>query len=259
MKTQNIMSVAIRGLAAVALSVGAVSSIAATWGSLDTCAEAATGSWASCTRSGTTFSYTGVTASSSTTAANANVVTSSGNGMYVNSDGDHGIDNSNGIDGIIFNFAAGVQLTAVDFGWTAYDYDASIYMWTGVGAPSNASPNSKAYGSSGWTLVSDLLAPENFNSSKVATINSSAYSSYWLISAYTGPNGYTDAFKLMAIAGNVCDKTLVGNECKTTTTPPPGNQVPEPGSLALLGLGAVGLIAARRRQQGQQRQMVLAA
>lgn len=177
--------------------------------------------------------------------------------------GQHGLDNVNGIDGIVFKFTQGVQLTSLTVGWLSGDYDASVYMWTGSGAPTTSTPNSLAYGTTGWTLVSHLYY-NNSNSdsyvSKVGSIASSVttYSSYWLVSAYTGAGTVNnslkdttpDYFKLMAISGNLCDKTLVGNECKTITTPP-GNQVPEPGSLALLGLGAMGMIAARRRQQRQ--------
>ena len=50
-----------------------------------------------------------------------------------------------------------------------------------------------------------------------------------------------DFFKLYAVAGTKCTSTVAG-VCG------PGNQTPEPTSLALLGLGILGIVGSRRRQ-----------
>ncbi len=173
--------------------------------------------------------------------------------------GPHAIDSYNGIDALVLNFTSLASLSSLTIGWNGYDNptsvttgsttvnykdsDLSVYAWTGA----STGPSSYDKSTSGWTLVGDY-GNVGFKTNNTQAIATSVYSSYWLISALGGSSGNScgtssqtndtydkcvDAFKLLSIAGT------------TFTPPPPG--VPEPGSLALLGLGAAGLLAARRK------------
>lgn len=162
-------------------------------------------------------------------------------------DGSHAVDNTSGIDALILNFSQAVALNSVQIGWngtdnrptqTTYnDSDMSIYRWAGTGDPSASNGSGLTFSNSAWQLVNHF---ENVGSQANNTVGFSASSSsYWLVSAYNGTNSSwigKDAFKLLSVAG-------------TVPSTPPG--VPEPGSLALLGLGAIGLLAVRRRSSSR--------
>ena len=90
------------------------------------------------------------------------------------------------------------------------------------------------------------------------------YSSWWLISTYTGGAGVqknldataNDAFKILSFTANTCAGTITGGSSGTAGTStanngsscqPSSGGAPEPGSLALAGLAMVGVLATRRR------------
>lgn len=158
-------------------------------------------------------------------------------------DGSHAVDNKDGIDALILKFSQSVALSSVQIGWngtdngnrTPYnDSDLSVYRWAGTSAPTATNGTGLTFSSSAWALVDHFTNVGNQTDNKVTF--SAGNSSYWLVSAYNGSNGFmigNDAFKLLSVAGT------------PFTSPPTG--VPEPGSLALLGLGALGLLAARRK------------
>lgn len=94
-----------------------------------------------------------------------------------------------------------------------------------------------------------------------ASVNSDGVgSSWWLISAYNSnygtvsKNGGTldqgdDYFKLYSVkVSNCVDDPTKPGKCR----PPGNNDVPEPGSLALVSLGMLGLAAQYRRRRGAQ-------
>lgn len=164
-------------------------------------------------------------------------------------DGPHALDSLGRVDGIVLRFSSKVDIDSLSIGWNGTDNptttngslyndsDLQLFAWLDTDAPTNFN---KA--TAGWSLIGtyyDVGASNNTSTTKVSggTANitgSTASSSYWLISALGNNNhdGNIDAFKLLSLAG-------------TVPSTPPG--VPEPGSLALLGLGALGLVAARRK------------
>jgi hypothetical protein len=191
--------------------------------------------------------------------------------------GPHAIDNGYGIEALMLNFTSGpVNLSSLAIGWNGTDNpcinanngtgncassgkavnyndsDLSVLAWAGAAGTKPTMAGSGLL-SAGWNLVGNYAnvgASNGTTAGGTAAINSSIYSSYWLISAYSvayNPNGIggdlsagNDSFKVLSVSGNTCSGTLTGTTC---------NKTPEPGSLALLGAALVGFVATRRRKQ----------
>lgn len=171
-------------------------------------------------------------------------------GAETGSSGQHSVDNNGNVEGLVLNFSKLVSLTSFSIGWDGsengtsplIDSDVSLYYWAGAGDPTIKNGTGLTFSNSAWKLVNHYadvgLSSTAYKDTQAVTTTGS--SSYWLVSAYNGTGWTTgnDAFKLLAVAGSV-------------VTPPTTN-VPEPGSLALLCLGAAGLLAARRKSMARR-------
>lgn len=159
----------------------------------------------------------------------------------------HATDNHGRLESILYSFEQAISLTQVNITWYSNDSDITVLAFTGGSFDVNSNLKGLSYANlltNGWELVghySDLHSTGN----KTA-VNTDISSSYWLIGAAnslgqsgSGLDSNLDYVKIGALAATVNTQF---------TPPPPPTGVPEPGTLALFGLGALMLARARARR-----------
>lgn len=160
---------------------------------------------------------------------------------------EHAIDNDQRYEMVMLSFSEAVKLTKVTIGWAGADSDITVMAYQGAGVPTLDGKTFTAASLSGWQVIGNY-ADVGVNTKDINAQN--AVSSFWLIGAYNPLGGAVasgfadgaDYIKLNSVTG--CASREVG-----CVPPPPNGKVPEPGSLALFGLGLIGMMRLRKARQ----------
>jgi hypothetical protein len=167
----------------------------------------------------------------------------------------HSIDNfDNDFDMVLLSFDKAIDLEGFNIGWARetdtsgnnYGYaDVTVAAYTGAGNFAfNAADTWSSIAGTNWSTIGHYGNVSDYSYQSVTT---DVKSKYWLIGAYNptftgagettnGPGtGWRDGFKLASVTGQ--------------TYTPPSTNVPEPGTMAILASGLLGLFATRRRKQ----------
>lgn len=153
---------------------------------------------------------------------------------------EHAIDNNQRYDMVLLTFSTAVSLSQIKLGYVDTDSDVSMLAYNGASAtPPLTGLTYANLVANGWLAVGSY-ADVGLNTAK--SVNGSNFSSTtWLIGAYNPLTGDTscatcdvgnDYFKLLSLS--IKDQSS------------PSTEVPEPGSLALVGVALAGIAAKRR-------------
>jgi len=178
---------------------------------------------------------------------------------------EHSMDNNpdaNLPDLILLKFNTSVALDTVKLGWSQSDADFTVMAYTGNATLTdmqtlitgkNASTLTGNGTGTGWALVENSGDPDTstvgyssngtdiqrtVNNGSGLNSNKNVSSSWWLISAYSAGFG-----------GGSMDSLVDYVKVLGVSTKDVPGKVPEPGSIALLGLGLIGIVGVRRRKQ----------
>lgn len=177
----------------------------------------------------------------------------SGNGIGVggesSSNGEHALDNVNGYEVALLSFNQQVRLESIRAGWTQTDSDIFVMAYTrndGLASENLDSGNFKTLATRGWTLIDNYsnIGTTTRNLGTTSGAFSGTYSSFWLVGAGGFTAGTGVGIGINSTLSDYLKIAVVGGTVKPSTPP---TSVPEPGSLALAGLGLIGLLAGRRR------------
>lgn len=178
---------------------------------------------------------------------------------------EHAVDNEQVVDVVVFELPTMPNMTwsfsSLSIGYAQNDLTPEINVWvggSGLGQNYNFSDTcfincnggDVSLTNRGFTYAGRIDFPgtgtAGINSSSsahdtgsvlFANRNAAASGQYIVVAASSTANGAWDAFKISGISAT-----------KTDVPPPPPGQVPEPGSLLLLGSGMLGFAWLRRRQ-----------